>query len=115
MSNLKDRLLTQFQLAHQEAEIEGAVVFIKQLSNAQVETYQFRRINMKTGEADYAKIQGAKAELVAMCLCDEDGVLVFKTGKELGEALPKTFVDAAHEKCMDVNSMNIDIEEAGKD
>jgi hypothetical protein len=116
MSNLKTRLLDRFQLACSEKEIEGEKVFIRQLSDAEAEHYQFARINHKTGEVDFAKVEGAQAELVALCFCEEDGKRMFKSGKEVGDTLPSAFVKAAYKVCSEFNGMGVlAVEEAGKD
>ena len=114
MSNLKSRLLDRFQLAHAEKEVLGEKVFVKGLSDAQSETYQFSRINHKTGELDFSKVEGAQAELAAMCLCEEDGKLMFKTGKELANAFGATFVKEAYKVCAEYNDMSQG-EDEGKD
>ena len=53
MSNLKSRLLDRFQLGFAEKIIEGEKVFVRQLSDAEAEHYQFARIDHKTGEVDF--------------------------------------------------------------
>ena len=115
MSSLKERLLDRFQLTHSKKEIEGVTVFVKQLSAAEAEAYQFARINPKTGELDYSKVKGARADLVATCLCEEDGSRMFKNGGEAGTKLPSSFVEAAYKVCAEFNGMGADIEDAGKD
>jgi hypothetical protein len=116
MSNLKSRLLDRFPLTFSEKEVEGEKVFVKNLSDAQMEKYQFSRINHKTGEVDFSKVEGAQSELVALCLCEEDGALMFKNGKEVGATLPPEFVKAAYAVCSEHNGMMKDTEEdAGKD
>jgi hypothetical protein len=115
MSNLKSRLLDRFPLAHSEKEVDGEKVFVKTLSNAQMENYQFKRIDHKTGSVDFSKVEGAQDELVALCLCEEDGALMFKNGKEVGTTLPPEFVKAAYIVCSEHNGMAKDAEEdAGK-
>jgi hypothetical protein len=116
MSNLKDRLLDRFPLTFSEKEVMGEKVFVKTLSDAQTETYQFCRINHKTGEVDFSKVEGAQSDLVALCLCEEDGKLMFKSGKEVGSTLPPEFVKAAYKVCSEHNGMSVAIpDEAGKD
>ena len=115
MSNLKSRLLDRFQLTHSEKEVEGEKVFVKQLSAAEAEAYQFARMNPKTGEVDFSKVKGARADLVAVCLCESDGKLMFKNGDEVGKTMPTSFVEAAYRVCADFNGMGADDEEAGKD
>ena len=115
MSNLKARLLDRFQLTHSEMEVEGEKVFVKQLSAAEAEAYQFARMDPKTGEVDFAKVKGARADLVAVCLCEADGKLMFKSGDEVGESLPASFVEAAYNLCAEFNGMGAETEEAGKD
>jgi hypothetical protein len=116
MSNLKSRLLDRFPLIHTEKEVEGEKVFVKTLSDAQMEKYQFSRINHKTGEVDFSKVEGAQSELVALCLCEEDGKPMFKNGKEVGDTLPPEFVKAAYIVCSTHNGMAQGVEEdAGKD
>lgn len=115
MKDLKTRILDRFQLTHIEREIEGMKVFIKQLSDAETEAYQFARINPKTGEVDFSKVKGARSELVAMCLCNEDGSPVFKNGKEVGTSLPSEFVNAAYSVCAETNNMSGDADDAKKD
>ena len=116
MSNLKSRLLDRFKLGFSEKEIEGEKVFVRQLSDAEVERYQFSRIDHKTGEMDFSKVEGAQAELVALCCCEEDGKRMFKNGKEVADALPSTFVKAAYKVCSEFNGMGAAaVEEAGKD
>ena len=115
MSNLKDHLLDRFKLTHVEKEVEGEKVFVRQLSNAQTEAYQFARINPKTGDVDFSKVKGARAELVAICLCEEDGKAMFKSGKEASDSLPSTFINAAYLVCAETNDMSGEVEEAGKD
>ena len=95
MSNLKSRLLDRFPLLTVEKEVGGEKVFIKALSAAQTENYQFSRINHKTGEVDFSKVEGAQADLIALCLCEEDGKAIFKTGKEVGDSMPPEFVKEA--------------------
>jgi hypothetical protein len=116
MSTLKSRLLDRFPLGHSEKEVEGEKVFVKTLSDSQMETYQFKRINHKTGEVDFSKVEGAQSELVAMCLCEEDGKAMFKNGKDLGAVMPPEFVKAAYIVCSEHNGMVHGVEEeAGKD
>lgn len=114
MSNLKSRLLDRFQLKVTEGEVEGEKVFIKTLSDAESEAYQFSRINIKTGEVDFTKIEGAHADLVALCLCEEDGTPMFKNGKEVATTLPSVFVKAAYKVCSELNHIGVAPEEAGK-
>lgn len=115
MSNLKTRLLERFELTHVEMEVEGEKVFVKQLSAAEAEAYQFERMDPKTGKADFSKLKGARAELVAACLCESDGKLMFKNDAEVGENLPSSFVEAAYKVCADFNGMGVEEEDAGKD
>jgi len=114
--NTRENLLSQFALTHVESDILGQKVWVKQLTAAQAEDYQFRRINIESGSVDYAKVRGARAELVAMCLCDEDGTLLFKTAKEVGDSFPSSFVEAAYAACSEVNGMGgkDDLEDARK-
>ena len=115
MSNIKKRLLDRFPLQTVEKEVGGVKVFIKSLSAAQTENYQFSRINHKTGEVDFALVEGAQADLIALCLCEEDGKPVFKNGNEVG-GLPSEFVKEAYALCSEHNGMAPDaVEEAGKD
>jgi len=113
MSDLKERLLSKFELKHVEREVEGEVVYIKQLSAAEAESYQFDRIDPHTGEVDFERVRGCRAELVAACLCDEDGNLQF-TDDEVGDNFPATFVDAAYTVCAEVNGMRGELEDAEK-
>ena len=116
MSNLKSRLLDRFQLGFAEKIIEGEKVFVRQLSDAEAEHYQFARIDHKTGEVDFSKVEGAQADLVALCFCEEDGKRMFKNGKEVGDTLPSAFVKAAYKVCSEFSGMgNAVVEEAGKD
>jgi hypothetical protein len=116
MSNLKDRLLDRFPLTFSEKDVMGEKVFVKTLSDAQTETYQFCRIDHKTGEVDFSKVEGAQSDLVALCLCEEDGKVMFKNGKEVGDTLPPEFVKAAYIVCSTHNGMAQGVdEEAGKD
>ena len=116
MSNLKSRLLDRFPLVTVEKEVGGEKVFIKALSAAQTEKYQFSRINHKTGEVDFSKVEGAQSDLIALCLCDEEGKPVFKNGKEVGDSLPPDFVKEAYAACSEHNGMTQDaVVEAGKD
>jgi hypothetical protein len=105
MSNLKTRLLNRFPLTHVEKEVEGEKVFVRTLSDAVMEAYQFSRINHKTGEVDFSKVEGAQAELVYLCLCEEDGKSMFKSGTEVGTILPPEFVKAAYVVCSTHNGM----------
>ena len=116
MSNIKTRLLDRFPLLTTEKEVGGEKVFIKSLSAAQTESYQFSRINHKTGEVDFSKVEGAQADLVALCLCEEDGKPVFKNGKEVGDLLPPDFVKEAYAICSEQNGMSPEaVVEAGND
>ena len=116
MSNLKSRLLDRFPLSVSEKQLGGEKVFIKALSAAQTEHYQFSRINHKTGEVDYSKVEGAQADLIALCLCDETGTPVFKNGKEVGDTLPGAFVKEAYAMCSEHNGLGpAAVAEAGKD
>jgi len=118
MSTLKVNLLKRFQLTHIEEEVLGERVFIKQLSASEAEGYQLERMNPKTGEVDFSKFGGARADLVALCFCEEDGLLMFKNGTEAGGSLPTSFIDAAYKVCAAVNGMNAGNEgeeEPGKD
>ena len=115
MSTVKTRLLDRFKLGFSESLIEGEKVFLKQLSDAEVERYQFARIDRKTGEMDFSKVEGAQAELVALCLCEEDGKRPFKNGKEVADTFPSVFVKAAYKVCSEFNGMGAaEVEEAGK-
>jgi hypothetical protein len=116
MSTLKSQLLTRFPLTHSKEMVDGEKVFVKTLSNAQMESYQFKRIDHKTGTVDFSKVEGAQDELVALCLCEDDGSLMFKNGKEVGTTMPPEFVKAAYVVCSEHNGMAQDVEEeAGKD
>jgi len=97
--------------------VEGEKVWVKQLSDAAMETYQFSRMDLKTFELDGSKVKGAQAELVAMCLCEEDGTKCFKNTKDAAENLPSTFIKAAYKVCSELNGMAAekDLVEAGKD
>lgn len=101
----KEALLARFALGQVKSEVLGAEVHIKQLPAAKTEAYQFQLIDPKTGTVDYSKVRGARAELVAMCLCDEDGKLLFKKGAEVGNEFPATFVEAAYAICAEVNGL----------
>jgi len=114
MSDLKKRLLSKFELKHVEREVKGEQVFVRQLSATEAESYQFDRIDPLTGEVDFERVKGARAELVAACLCDEDGNLQF-TAEEVGDNFPATFVDAAYTVCAEENGMRgEDVEDAAK-
>lgn len=113
----KEALLSQFALGQVKSEVLEAEVYIKQLPAAKTEAYQFQLIDPKTGTVDFSKVRGARANLVAMCLCDEDGKLLFKNGAEVGNGFPATFVEAAYAVCAEVNGLvgEESVEEAGKD
>ena len=115
MKSVRERMLDRFQLAHVEREVEGEKVWIKMLSDAKLEAYQFSRMDLDTMEVEGSKVEGAQSELVALCLCEEDGKLVFKNQKEAADMLPSLAIRAIYKVCTDVNSMTADIEEAGKD
>lgn len=110
---IKENLLARFNVGIEEHDIEGVPVFVKQLTAAEAEDYQFKRIG-KDGKVDYAKLPGARAELVARCLCDEKGKPVFSQA-EVGD-LPSSFVEAAYALCSEVCGLrgDADIEEAEK-
>ena len=103
--SIRENLLSQFALGHVEREVLGHQVYVKQLTAAQVEDYQFQRINADSGSVDYNKVKGARSDLVAMCLCNEDGEVLFKSGKVVGESFPSHFVEAAFAVCSEVNGM----------
>ena len=105
--SIKENLLNRFALTVEPHELEGEQVFVKQITAAQAEAYQFKRIG-SDGKVDYQKIKGARAELVAMCLCEEDGSPLF-TEKEVG-ALPSSFVEAAYALCSEVCALRGDVE-----
>lgn len=113
----KEDLLAQFTLGQVKSDVLGAEVYVKQLPAAKTESYQFGLIDSKTGTVDYAKVRGARAELVSMCLCEEDGTLLFKNKGEVGNQFPATFVEAAYAVCAEVNGLvgEESLEEAGKD
>ena len=115
--SLREELLAQFTLGQIESEVLGKRVYVKQLSAAETETYQFKLINVKTATVDYSKAKGARADFVAMCLCEEDGKLLFKNGQEVGSNFPGVFVEAAYAVCAEVNGLvgEDSLEEAGKD
>jgi len=113
----KEALLAQFALGQVKSKVLDTDVYIKQLSAAETETYQFKLINIKTNTVDYSKVRGARAELVAMCLCEKDGTLLFKKGSEIDNQFPGVFVEAAYAVCADVNGLvgEESLDKAGKD
>ncbi len=115
--SMKANLLAQFELGQVKSDVLGTEIYIKQLPATKTEGYQFGLIDPKTGTVDFSKVRGARAELVAMCLCDEDGELLFKKGGEVGSQFPATFVEAAYAVCAEVNGLvgEESLEEAGKD
>lgn len=115
MSELKQSLLKTFGMRCVEEEVSGQKVYIRKMSAAEVENFQFSRIDKKTMEPNRDKIQGMRAELVALCLCEADGQKLFDDAKEAGEQLDNQFIEDCYKVCAKVNAMDKRaIEEAEK-
>lgn len=105
--SLKESIFSQFEKTHVEVRLNclNEPVFVKRLTPKQAEAWQFSRLNKQTGKVDYAKLPGARAELVALCVCDADGVLVFDSADEVGTRLPNDVVEDLHKACLEINHL----------
>lgn len=74
----RSAILRPIERRYREAEIDGlGRIRIQSLSAREMDDYEFRSINRKTGRLDPAKAAEARRRLIALCLVDEHGKRMF--------------------------------------
>ncbi len=117
MALTKDQIVDKTDVEVKEVYVPswGDSVFIRVMGADENDRYQRYYLN-KDGKVDINKLQGARARLCALCICDEKGNRLFSDdeAKELGKKSTKA-IELIVKECNKLNGLDDEaVEEEAK-